>query len=198
MGFVSVLGFAQQLVRQRTNSGDIVVDATVGNGVDTLFLAQIVQTSGLVYGFDIQQSALDGASLRLVNKLGEEAMQAIRLIKQSHDTMADWVPAAAHGRVSAVMFNLGYLPGGDISLITTPQTTLPALHAALMLLKAGGVLTIILYPGHEGGQAEADAVDAWSAELPSASFQTLRYAFTNTHNQSPYLIAVEKRKGHSR
>lgn len=194
MGFVSVLSFAQQLVRQRATSGDIVIDATVGNGVDTLFLANLVQASGRVYGFDIQQSALDGAMRRLAGELSEDHLQAVRLFRQSHDTMAAWVMGADHGRVSAAMFNLGYLPGGDTTVITTSQTTLPALTAALSLLKPSGVLTVILYPGHQGGKSEADAVASWSASLPSDSFQTLQYQFTNSLNQASYLIAVEKRK----
>ena len=90
------------------------------------------------------------------------------------------------------MFNLGYLPGSDGTLTTTPSTTLPALDAARRLLRPGGVMTIVVYTGHEGGRAEADAVDRWAAALPQARFQALSYRFVNQQNDPPRLVAVEK------
>lgn len=193
MGFWSVLSFAHELVKARARPGDAAVDATAGNGVDTLFLARTVGSAGTVHAFDIQQAALDATRERLMRELPEEGQASVQLHLASHDRMKELVPGLLHGQVAAVMFNLGYLPGADHSVITTPGTTLPALESALSLLRPGGVLTVAVYPGHEGGRAEADSVDAWAAGLAQASFQAMTYRFMNGRNDPPYLIAVEKR-----
>jgi hypothetical protein len=192
MGFVSVLSFAHQLISQRTQLGDTVIDATLGNGVDALFLAKLVGSRGRVYGFDIQQQALDQTKMRLEKEL-PDASSFMYMSLLSHELMETVVPPDRHGKVAAVSFNLGYLPGADPQTITKQESTLPALEASLRLLRQGGVLTIVLYSGHEGGQKEAEAVDQWARQLPLAAFQVLRYQFANTNQLAPYLLAVEKR-----
>jgi hypothetical protein len=106
--------------------------------------------------------------------------------------MNQHVPASAKGRVGAIMFNLGYLPGGDKALTTEPETTLAALEHAVHYLRPGGVITVVQYVGHEGGAAEAEAVDAWAADLNQARFQALSYRFVNQRNAPPRLLAVER------
>ena len=192
MGFLSVLSFAHQLASQRVQPGETVVDATVGNGVDTLFLAKLTGEKGRVYGFDIQQQALELAQTRLKKEFGGTP-SSVCLCLSSHDKLETVLPAEQHGRVAAVMFNLGYLPGADHAVITTAESTLPALDASLRVLRPGGVLTVVLYTGHEGGPEEAAAVEAWAEALPLAKYQVLRYGFVNQHNRPPYLLAVEKR-----
>ncbi|NEW07201.1 methyltransferase domain-containing protein [Paenibacillus sp. SYP-B3998] len=192
MGFVSVLSFAHQLISQRAQSGDTVVDATLGNGVDALFLAKLVGRRGSVYGFDIQQQALDQTRMRLEKELSD-ASSCVHMSLCSHELMEKVVPLTQHGKVAAVSFNLGYLPGADPHTITTQESTIPALESALRLLRKGGVTTIVLYSGHDGGAQEASAVEQWARDLPLASFQVLRYQFANTNLNAPYLLAVEKR-----
>ncbi len=184
----SVLGFTQDLIGQALTEGDVAIDATVGNGHDTLFLAHCVGSSGMVFGFDIQEEALKAAQARLL-EAGLEART--RLILASHETMADWVgPYLLGRRIQAVMFNLGYRPGGDRSRITRPETTLPALDAALKLLGSGSLLTIVLYPGHPGGLVESEAVQEWvQAQLPHCS-AVLRYEFLNPNSPPPILLAL--------
>lgn len=197
MGFLSVLGMAHRLVGERLTDGGIAVDATVGGGNDTAFLAGLVGASGRVYGFDVQADALSRTRERLLaadSDGGDEMLRRVALFCESHDRMEAFVPADAHGRVSAVMFNLGYLPGGDHRLITRASSTIPALEAALRLLRAGGVATVVVYPGHPGGGAEAAAVADWCAALPQANAQALVYRFANQRNNPPYLIAIEKRQ----
>jgi glyoxylase-like metal-dependent hydrolase (beta-lactamase superfamily II) len=108
--------------------------------------------------------------------------------------MSDVIPHEAHGKVAAVMFNLGYLPGEDHAVITRPESTIPALEAALALLKEGGVVTIVVYPGHEGGDQEASAVTEWCGRLPQDRYQVLQYQFINQKNRPPYVVAIEKRQ----
>lgn len=191
MGFLSVLGFAHKLAGERIRPGDCAVDATVGGGNDTLFLARAVGPAGLVFGFDIQEEALARTVARFA-KEGEPAAH-VRLLRESHERMESAVPRELHETVSAIMFNLGYLPGGDHGVITRASSTLPALEAALKLLRPDGVVTIVVYPGHKGGDAEAEAVAQWSAKLEQRSYQSLVYRFANQRGDAPYLIAVEKR-----
>ncbi|CAH0122024.1 MULTISPECIES: class I SAM-dependent methyltransferase [unclassified Paenibacillus] len=205
MGFLSVLSFAHKLVKERVRSGDAVVDATVGTGVDTLFLAQAAGETGTVYGFDIQPQALALAEERLRKALGERCRIAdgsgpeggranVRLLLRSHAELAAALPAPLHGRIAAVMFNLGYLPAAfaDTGVITLAETTLPALEGALAVLKPGGIATIVLYPGHEGGGAEADAVERWCAALPGTTAQAVIYRMLQK-SDAPYMIALEKK-----
>ncbi|MDF2668975.1 MAG: SAM-dependent methyltransferase [Paenibacillus sp.] len=202
MGFRSVLSSAQHWISERLNHGDIVIDATVGNGVDTLFLCQAVGPSGHVYGFDIQQRALEQAKRRIdAYRAGGGTAAACELFLRSHSELIDALPADVVGQVSAVMFNLGYLPGGPSaeaeadhhSVITRPGTTIPALQAAARVLRIGGVITIVLYSGHEGGSMEAEAVQAWSEQLPQEQYQAVQYRFINARAEAPYLIAILKK-----
>lgn len=192
MGFVSVLGFAQKLVAERLQQGEPAVDATMGTGVDTLFLAKLTGSKGRVYSFDIQREALERTRERLA---ADPAPQAeVRLIQNSHDGMMAAIPPEDHGRIAAVMFNLGYLPGADPRIITKPSSTLTALEAALSLLRKDGILTAVLYPGHAGGDREADAVNDWAKRLPQETYQVLLYRFANRPETTPYLLAVSNKQ----
>jgi SAM-dependent methyltransferase len=190
MGFLSILSCAHKLIAERIAPGEAVVDATAGNGIDTLFLAKLVGANGLVYAFDIQQQAIDKTRMRLDKEQPDHSN--VRLLLCSHARLREMLPESVHGTVGAVMFNLGYLPGDDHRRFTRPESTLPALAQAAGLLRQGGVLTIALYTGHEGGESEAAAVREWAENLPQQQFQVLEYRFINQKNNPPYLIAVEK------
>lgn len=191
MGFPSILTQAQLLVLDTLREGEAAVDATVGNGVDTLFLARAVGPKGKVFAFDIQSEAINAAQARFARERTDDSVVAWAL--RSHAEMAEALPAEWHGRVGAVLFNLGYLPGGDPTVITRTESTLPALEASLRLLRPRGVLAIVVYPGHPGGDAEAAAVERWASELPPPEFQTVKYQFLNPQQLPPYLIGVSKR-----
>ena len=180
---------AHQLVGARLGKRHFAVDATAGNGHDTLFLAEKVGSAGRVYAVDVQKDAL-AATAKLLEKKGAD--EQVRLFEGSHSGLLALVPEARHGKLTAVMFNLGYLPGGDKSLTTQWESTLPALRGALALLKSGGILTVVCYPGHPAGAIEANAVSRWAGTLDQVDFRVLRYSFENVANAPPYLIAVEK------
>lgn len=152
---MSLLKLAHQTIQQTIQTGDTVIDATVGNGHDTLFLAEQVGRTGRVYGFDIQQTALDSAAQRLNN------LEQVKLILASHSDMKQHIPLEQHGKIKAVMFNLGYLPKSDKSIITQSENTISALNAACELLALNGVITVLAYTGHQGGAEEADCVEHW-------------------------------------
>lgn len=185
---------AHRWMAERAQPGDIVIDATSGGGVDTLALARLVGERGSVFAFDIQQAALDRTRERLdaIRAGGKEKLADTQLLLQSHEQMADCVPAALHGHIAGVMFNLGFLPGGDESLITQPSTTIAALEAALALLRPGGVITCVVYPGHPGGAEEAQAVQQWVEALPDEAAATMLYR--QLHKKAaPYLLGLEKK-----
>ncbi|WP_159885855.1 class I SAM-dependent methyltransferase [Paenibacillus puerhi] len=190
MGFVSILGFAHQLIEARVKPGEAAIDATAGNGVDTVFLARQVGEDGIVYAFDIQESAIASTGSRCAR---EAPNRRVELLLRSHADMAEAIPQEWHGRIAAVTFNLGYLPGHDHSTITLPDSTLKALNAAAGLLRRGGIITIVVYSGHPGGEAEANAVNNWAAALPQDAYQAMTYRFINQRNHPPYVIAIERR-----
>ncbi|MDO3408728.1 class I SAM-dependent methyltransferase [Saccharibacillus sp. CPCC 101409] len=119
-------------------------------------------------------------------------LASVELLLRSHAEMAEALPAEHRGRVGAAMFNLGYLPGAeDLGVMTAPASTLPALEAALSLLRPKGILTAVLYPGHEGGGAEALAVERWAGALPVSEARVILYRQPQ-RPEAPYLLAVEK------
>ncbi len=178
---------AHQIVGAQLRSGDVAVDATVGNGHDTEFLARIVGPSGRVYGFDLQGTALDTTRDRL-DRAGVGGN--VTLIHAGHEEMSSRLPADASGSVGAVMFNLGYLPGSDRSLVTRPETTVPAVEAAISVLRPGGILSVLVYTGHPGGTAELEALRRQSAAWRERGFQVA--VETRDAPHSPVLFTAIK------
>lgn len=180
------LAQARKLMEQAVRPGETVVDATAGNGHDTLFLAELTGPEGRVLAFDIQQEALDSTRIRLGN-----LTECTQLILDSHDRVTDYT----EGPVGGAMFNLGFLPNsGDRSVITRPETTVSAVHDLLGLLKKGGLITVCVYDGHEGGVRERDALLAYARRLREAEVDVSRYELINQKGQPPFLVAFEKKK----
>lgn len=165
----SVTQLAHQHVRAVLRTGDCAVDATCGNGHDTVFLARCVGVSGHVLACDIQQKAIENTTQRLIEQGFHKQTQ---LHQASHAQIASLsrqhLSASALARLRTVMYNLGYLPGGDKSLITQEETTLESIRQAWPLLATDGLLSIIVYPAHPGGLAEAEAVRTFWRELRDA------------------------------
>ena len=191
MPSLRILDIAHDWITQVVQAGDLVIDATTGNGHDTLFLSSLVGDEGRVYGFDIQGYAIEKTT-QLLQKAGGEAgkdyLSRVSLQASCHSELGTYCSA----EVSAIMFNLGYLPKGDKTIITKEETTLKALEASLTLLRVGGIMTVMCYPGHEGGEDEASQVDKWSGQLPTSHYQVLRLQPHNAKSVSPYLLALKK------
>lgn len=180
---------AHLLVRRAVRDGDRVVDATVGNGHDTLFLAGLVGRSGRVFGFDVQEAALAAAARRL------DGLPQVTLFHAGHETLAERLGAAPDrdgAPLAAAMFNLGYLPGGDRAVTTGAGTTIAGLEQALALLQPGGLATLVLYPGHPGGAGESAAVRSYAEGL-GGEFAVSRYMRVNAARPAPELLAIERR-----
>jgi 16S rRNA C1402 N4-methylase RsmH len=171
--------------------GDMVVDATLGNGFDALFLAQQVGKEGCLYAFDVQKQAVEASKARLENEHCEK-----HLLLQGHQYMLASIPPIHHGHIKAMMFNLGWLPNSDKSIVTHSDTTLTALEQSLKLLCHGGRLSVMVYPGHEGGDREAVAVIDWSSQL-SESYLCNKIEATkrgNLKRPAPILLHIEKKR----
>ncbi|HBT71808.1 MAG TPA: methyltransferase domain-containing protein [Lysinibacillus sp.] len=182
-----VLQYAQQLLKDSIDEGDTVVDATAGNGHDTLFLAQLVGDNGQVYAFDVQKEAVDATLLRLLDHgLEHRAL----VLNKGHEDVAQYV----HKPVAAAIFNLGYLPGSNHDIITKPATTTQAIEDLLKLLKVGGLIILVIYHGHPGGKEERDTVMDYVSRLPQKHVHVLKYEFLNQQNDPPFVIALEKMK----
>ena len=185
MAYIPLTALAHESIKTILKSGDVCIDATMGNGQDTLLLAQAVGSSGHVYAFDIQSQALTMTRQRLTHT---QLQSRVTLIKADHQSMADYV---SHP-VRAIMFNLGYLPGGNKTIITHTASTLKALNAAIKLLTTPGCLTIIAYPGHPGGNHETLAIKNWISHLPDKRFQIKTIIPQNKHRPAPELIIIHQ------
>ena len=181
-----ILAFAHDLLRRALRPGDRAIDATAGNGHDTVLLAQCVGEQGQVYAFDVQASALAATQARL-QQAG--LLNRVTLIADSHAQLQHHVPPG----VQATVFNLGYLPGSDKAIVTQAHSTIAALEQALDLLQRGGVLVMVVYGGHPGADAERTAVEQWAQTLDVKRAQILRYQLVNQPGQPPYVLALEKR-----
>ncbi len=178
-------------------SGDLAVDLTAGNGWDSLFLWRRVAPLGRVLAFDVQAAALNNTAKRLreegapvffskVETLGADP--GVRLVEAGHEQVGRCLAEGPR----AVVANLGYLPGGDRSLVTRRETTLAALDASLAQLLPGGRLAVIAYPGHAGGREETQAVASLLAALPPNDFEVLALSAAN-YREAPRLWVAHKR-----
>lgn len=184
--------WAREVVRGRVAPGAWVADATAGNGHDTLLLAECVGAAGRVFAFDPQAAAVEATRARLSEA---DVLERCVLIQDGHQHMARLLPAEAQGRLAAVMFNLGWLPGQDKSCITRTETTLVALQAAVEWMQPGGLLTVVVYPNHAGGDDEARAVEAWMCALSDKTFEVRHLRSHYRKGQSPECWAARKRPG---
>ncbi len=180
---------AHALARQCVRNGDCVIDATAGNGYDTLFLAQLVGDTGVVYAFDKSEQAIDVT----MQRLSEHGVKdRVHVLHAGHETMHEHVAKEHQGRITCVMFNLGFLPHGGRATATRALTTVQALSSAYEMLADGGMILIACYRGHDGGEEEYEHVLAWAGTRAQKECQTIRYEFLNQVNTPPVLIAIEK------
>ena len=176
---------AHYLIRPSIKPGDWTVDATAGNGHDTLFLAQCVGPSGRVFGFDIQETALAATTEHV------RGHPQVTLLHDGHEHMNNYLPDEMRGKLAAVMFNLGYLPGAEKHVTTRTETTLAALAQAIENIRVSGVVSIVVYPGHTGGAEEACAVEEYAASLPPA-FAAGYHSRLNAPQSAPRLLLIER------
>lgn len=172
--------FVISYVVNHLSKDDVVIDATIGNGHDTLLLADL---SKYVYGFDVQQQAIDTTQALLNNN----HVSNFTLIHDSHENILKYVKD-----FKAVVFNLGYLPGSNKEIKTTKDSTINALNSLVGVMKQDSFIIITCYPGHDEGLIESEAVVKFASNLDN-SFTTLKYHVLNK-NKSPFVILIEKNR----
>lgn len=182
-----ITNWVHHFVEEHVQPGDFCIDATMGNGNDTALLSRLVGTEGKVLAFDIQKQAL----LKTKEKLFEEKCpENYELILESHESMEHH---AERESVSCVMFNLGYLPGGDHEKATKGNSSIRAMEAALTLLKSGGLMTVCIYSGGDSGFEEKDAVLSYLKRLDPKMYLTIVSEYANRPNHPPIPVLVIKK-----
>lgn len=180
--------WCSRFIQEQIKEGDICIDATMGNGNDTLLLSSLCGETGTVLAFDIQELALVHTQKLLDD---HHAPQNYRLILDSHTNMRNY---AGEGTVSCIVFNLGYLPGGDHALSTRSETSIQALGESLVLLKKGGIISLCIYSGGDSGFEERDAVLSWLSSLDSRKYLVLKTEYYNRPNHPPIPVIILKLK----
>lgn len=185
---INTIRLLHQSLQLSIKKGAFCIDATAGKGYDTVFLANLAGPAGKVLAMDIQPQALEAAAA-LVNKQGLQ--QQVEFVLDGHEHMAQYAEA---GTVDCIMFNLGYLPGGDHAVATKADTTIAALEQGLKLLKPLGLISLAIYHGGDTGFLERDAVLQWLKQLDHKQYTVLVTDFYNRPNYPPLAVQIIKEK----
>lgn len=171
--------------------GDTVIDATCGNGHDTLKLCQLAlaEGKGKVYAFDIQQEAIESTRSLLRAQLPKEVQERIELHFQSHESFPESLTAES---VSLIVYNLGYLPGGNKNLTTNHLSTRQSLEQALPLIKSSGAISLTCYPGHPEGAQEQKILLEFAANLSPLEWSCCHNVWLN-RKAAPTLLFIQRR-----
>jgi len=185
---ISLVSQAHSNIAKYLTEGDIAVDATMGNGFDTLFLANLVGETGKVYSFDLQPLAMLATEKRLSN---EKLLHRVRLIQDGHQQLSSYLTKGSVKSIRCAVFNLGYLPGSDKTIQTAPSSTIEALNSVVAFLEKPGIISILAYTGHEGGRQEAEAVKNWALQLAKSDYRVTIQIPKTVKNSPPELILIE-------
>lgn len=190
MKLYQITEWCHHWIREQVKEGDICIDATVGNGNDTEFLCRLVGEHGLVYGFDIQEEAIQATHDRLL----EAGLSArAKLFCAGHEEMDRYVEERMCGNVSCIVFNFGYLPGGSHVLATKADTSIRAIEAGLALLQHGGMMSLCIYSGGDSGFAERDALLPYLRELDQKKYLVIASGYYNRPNNPPIPVMIIKK-----
>ena len=205
--------FAQRYWASLLNAGDTVIDATVGNGHDAAVLAEALGRAGggTLLCVDAQAVALERSRERLRGVLAADwelregadewlavqrsngAELVVRWVEGCHAATLRELPA---GSAALIVFNLGYLPGGDKTFTTTAATTVAALEAAEAVVASGGCVSATIYPGHAEGLTEEVAVLDHAAGLTQGKWSVYHTSWLNQRNKrngrrAPSLVLLQ-------
>ena len=183
----TITDWIHQVLSLYIEEGDLCIDATVGKGKDTLYLCEKTGTSGKVIAFDVQKDAIDAAK-QLITEHGYE--ENVQFVLDGHEHMDSY---AKEESAAVILFNLGYLPGGDHQIATRKETTLAALEKGIRILKNEGILCVCIYSGGDTGFEEKEAVLDWVEKLPAKEYDVIVSSFQNKPNCPPLPVFIRKR-----
>lgn len=181
----NTVNISRSYMESYVKDGQVVLDATVGNGNDTLLLARKVGDTGKVYGFDIQARALEKARKTLKKN---NLFKRVDLINDSHEDLRKYISC----KLDFIIYNLGYLPSGDKTIITRAKSTVKSVEDSLYLLKENGLLLINSYIGHDGGLEENKEIEDILEKLDQKEYNVLKNNFLNQKNNPPILYIIER------
>ena len=180
--------FSHEMILSTNLENGLFIDATAGNGHDTLFLAQHIDSTSKILSFDIQETAIL-QTRQLLQK--HDLAPKVTCILDSHANISNYL--GNQDLVRLAIFNLGYLPGSDKKIITTPSSTLEAIRILLDRLEKKGKIIIVSYYGHDGGLEEKNSVEELIKTLPQKEWSVLKYQFINQINSPPICYVIEKK-----
>ncbi len=183
--FENVILLQKTILPSIIKKSSICVDCTVGNGNDSEFLLSLIGNEGFLYGFDIQEIAIEKTKEKL------KAYHNYKLILDGHENIKNYIQE----EVDFIIFNLGYLPQFSKEIKTTVDTTVKAVKDSLELLKVSGILWIVVYHGHEEGKEESKALEEYLSSVDQKLYAVSKIQMMNQINNPPYILAIEK-KGH--
>ena len=187
MMYDNAVTYVHKILRDVIRPGSVVVDATMGNGWDTALMAVLAGDDGVVYGFDIQPVAIEVTKTRIAGTSAD-----VRLVLAGHEEMRAHIDPDHHGRIRAITFNLGYLPGGDKDITTHAETTRVALEQARALLAPDGVITVVCYR-HAEGERELSVVRDLLATWLQHEVTCTETRFINQAGNPPVVFVVVRR-----
>ncbi|KAI8105870.1 hypothetical protein M9434_000449 [Picochlorum sp. BPE23] len=180
---------AHQIWPISVRKGDVVCDATCGNGYDSVYLAKLVGPDGHLVAIDIQKEAVRATQDNIEAQVPEHERPKVTYVVGSHENLIEHVGSNV---AKLVCFNLGYLPGGDKSIVTQVDSTLAAIEASLEALVFGGIVSILCYIGHPGGMAEYEAVQEYVSQLSPKYWVSSEFTLLNSPT-APIMIMIWKR-----
>ena len=181
---MNALTLTHKIIQSRITEGSFCIDATAGRGKDTAFLCRLAGKAGKVMAFDIQEAAIKSTK----ELLDSEGLKA-ELILDSHANILNY---AEKETVDCIVFNLGYLPGGDHRLFTHFESSRQAIEDGLMLLKKGAFMCVTIYHGGDTGYEERDKLLEWLKSIDNQKYQVLVVNFHNWENDPPIPVFIRK------
>lgn len=182
-----ITNWSHELFKLQVKTGGIYVDATMGNGHDTLFLCEMAEETGKVTAFDIQAQALEETK-KLLKKAGLEERAELHL--DSHTNMDSYL---GEETADGIYFNFGYLPKGDHRLATKADTSVEAIEKGLKILKTGGVMALCIYSGGDTGFEERDCILEYLKNLDDKKYIVIVNSYYNRRKNPPIPAFVIKR-----
>ena len=173
---------SHSIIENHLEKKNVVIDATMGNGYDTVYLGNLVGDSGKVYAFDVQEEAC--LNYKLKNR------KNVSVVNDSHHKFDEYV---IEDKVNCIMYNLGFLPGSNKEITTLAKTTMKSIEEGLEFLDSNGIMTIAVYRGHAEGKNEEHFIMEYVRNLPKNIYGVMLHEYLNRAKSAPLLIVIEKK-----